>query len=281
MFTIRSLRAFYINRFLRIAPAYYASILLCIFVFYPHVPLAPFDLFRFFTFTANMQYFSLPYQQLLVIISTQMQFYLAAPIFFLVLRAAIRKIHPVVIGISILVLGALVRYLFASAGLVTDLPSYMIHIYVTVWGMIDYFLFGMFISSLRPKTFRFPPVIGYFLFFIFFCAISYTNYYGLSWNSYAVLHHYIIPPVLCVLIGWYILSARVEVPILSSIGKYSYGLYLYHFIFFDLLYRLPNHIDTSIIGFVYRFVTVLFLSGIMALASYYFIERLLRSYRSR
>lgn len=276
--TAVSLRSFYINRYLRIAPAYYVSILLCMFIFYPQAVLTPFDVLRFFTFTANIDYFTLPFQQLLVIISTQMQFYLVSPVLFVLLRSALRVTHPVAVGASILILGATVRFVLAQLGVVFDLPSYMLHTYVTVWGMIDYFLFGMFVSFATTTHIKInisKPLYG-IVFISWILWIQYGNFFALPWPTYALYHMFIIPPTLCILFGWYILSSHKEIPILSGIGKISYGLYLYHFIFFDLLYRLPHRIDPSMLGFINRFVVVFMLSLIASLASYHFIEKPLR-----
>lgn len=269
--TWKSLKTFYIRRFLRIAPAYYVCILLSIFIFYPQIHVNVYDVVRFFTFTANFDYLNLPFLHLLAIISTEMQFYLVAPILFVIVSFTLRKIHPNVVGAGILFLGSISRYLLLSHGLVTDLPTYMLNVYVTVWGMIDYFLFGMWVSFIAQKKTFSPSIALNAMLAIGFCFISYTNYYGLPFQTYAMYHLFIIPPVLCILIGWYILSSRIQSAFFSFIGKYSYGMYLYHFVFFTLL-------ATTLPLFVARFIIVSLLSLLMAGASLYFIERPLRTH---
>ncbi|MBI4065016.1 acyltransferase [Candidatus Gottesmanbacteria bacterium] len=278
---LKSLKSFYINRFLRIAPAYYVSITLCILIFYPRVNITAYDIFRFFTFTANIDYITLPYQHLLAIISTQMQFYLVAPFFFMILNLILKKIHPAIVGILILSIGALTRHLLVSAGLVTDLTTYMLNIYVTVWGMIDYFLFGMLLSFIvlkRPTDILnikkyIPNGIFYTILMGWLLWINYGNFFALPWQTYALYHLFIIPLTLCLLVGWYILSCRIQIPILSHIGKLSYGMYLYHFILFDILYRVPNRIIDTMPAFLNRFIIIFTLTWLIAFASFHFIER--------
>lgn len=264
--TWKSLKTFYTNRFLRIAPAYYVCILLSMFIFYPQIHVKIYDIVRFFTFTANFDYLNLPFLHLLAIISTEMQFYLVAPILFVILSFTLRKIHPVVVGAGIVLLGSFTRYMLMSHGLVTDLPTYMLNVYVTVWGMIDYFLFGMLISYFAQKKIRVSPIALYPIFAIWFCWINYTNYYGLPFQTYAMYHLFIISPTLCVLIGWYILSSRIQSPFFSFIGNYSYGMYLYHFIFFTLLAKFFP-------VFLYRFIVISMLSLLISAVSFHFIER--------
>lgn len=298
--SLRSLSTFYANRFLRIAPAYYICILLSIFVFYPGVRTTFYDFVRFITFTANLDYFTLPFQFLLAIISTEMQFYLIAPILFIALSLFIRKIHPLIIGALIICMGVIVRFILLSAGLIPDLSMYMLHVYVTVPGMIDYFLFGMFLGYisfektkeiLRLKN-RVPSVFFYGLLIGWFLWISYGNFFGLTWEKYALYHLFVIPPTLIILIGWYILSETActrfirhhittlgiikllihPKTFLLGVGTLSYGLFLYHFIFFDILYRLPDHVLDNMPAFISRFIIIFTLTTIMALASFQFIE---------
>lgn len=279
--SLKSLKSFYINRLLRIAPAYYICIALSIFIFYPNISVTTHDVIRFVTFTANIDYITLPYQHLLAIISTEMQFYLVAPFLFMILRLILKKTHPAIVGILILGIGALMRYLLTSAGLVSDLTTYMLNIYVTVWGMIDYFLFGMLVSFVVLKKSagiqKIKQYIPNGLFFIILIGwvlwINYGNFFALSWPTYALYHLFIIPPTLCVLIGWYILSCRIHIPILSHIGRLSYGMYLYHFIFFDIIYRIPNRSIDTMPAFLSRFSIVFMLTWLMAFASYHCIER--------
>lgn len=298
--SFRSLCSFYTNRFLRIAPAYYVCVFLSIFVFYPNIHTTAYDILRFFTFTANFDYLNLPFQQLLVIISTEMQFYLFAPILFLLLSFLVRKIHPLVIGAFILCLGIAIRYAMLSAGLAPDLSMYMLNVYVTVWGMIDYFLFGMFISYLVYKRStallqlvkRIPTSIYFIVFIGWFLWINYINFFPIPWQSWAINHLFLIPPSLCLVIGWYILSSGLHFtynnrPVTASqiiqwiihpktflygIGIISYGLYLYHYVFFDLLYLKSGNIINTMPAFLDRFFTVFIVTIITALVSFRFIE---------
>jgi peptidoglycan/LPS O-acetylase OafA/YrhL len=302
--SLPSLRSFYINRVLRIAPAYYVCILACIFIFYRQTTVTFYDIVRFFTFTANYDLTSLPFQTLLVIISTEMQFYLVAPLLFAVLTHIVRKIPPVIIGIYILCLGSAVRYLLLLLGFVNDYQGYRTNIYVTLWGNVDVFLFGMFVSYLlcerkadvialkkRIPNPIYPLIlIGWFLWINYRLYITIMTWY--SWPQDVINHLFLLPPTLCLVIGWYILSTNVNyvyghgvstvshvVKLLLhpktfffGIGFLSYGLYLYHYVFFDLLYLKRPGYDLGITPSLSRFFVVLGVTIITALISYKFVE---------
>lgn len=300
----KSLRSFYINRVLRIAPAYYACILACIFIFYRQTAVSAYDIVRFFTFTANYDLNSLPFQTLLAIISTEMQFYLVAPLFFAVLNHIVRKIHPLAVGLYILFFGSAVRYLLLLSGFVNDYNGYRTNIYVTVWGNIDVFLFGMFLSYLLYERKadiialkkRIPNAVSLLVLIGWFLWINYNLYVTIvtpwSWTQDVVNHLFLLPTSLCLVVGWYILSSNVNyvyrrgMSIVShvvkllihpktffyGIGFLSYGLYLYHYVFFDLLYlQRPGYVIADTPSFS-RFFIVLIITIITALVSYAFVE---------
>jgi peptidoglycan/LPS O-acetylase OafA/YrhL len=296
--TVASLMRYAKNRFLRIAPAYYASLLLCLLVFYPRVAVSTSALLRLVTFTANIDYFTLPYQQLLAIISTEMQFYLIAPILFMLLKGVVRRVSPVSAGIGILIVGCLVRYGMSSIGLVSDLPAYMLHVYVTVWGMIDYFLIGMLVAAVRTgyvrDTTHFPTIPSAALpasAILWTVWVFARNFGSRPWASFALDHLYLIPLTLSPLMAWFLLSTptpaakrlphtahllsfwRSPAQFLDTLGTLSYGLYLYHFVFFDLVFRLTDRVADTLPAFLTRLAVVGSVSLVASLASYHFIER--------
>lgn len=298
--SLKSLRSFYTNRFLRIAPAYYVCILLSIFIFYPQRHVIAYDIVRFFTFTANYDYTNLPFQGLIVIISTEMQFYLIAPLLYAVLTFVTRKIHPLVVGALILLVGLGIRYSLLRFGFVSDFDAFATHVYVTVWGVIDIFLFGMFLSYLLCvrkasilwlKT-KIPNPVYVILLIGWFLWVNYSNFYFASWAELMRDHLFVLPPTLCLLIGWYILSTSVRrtftpqfrtttgiIKLLFhprtfvyGIGFISYGLYMYHYVYLDLLYLKPGYYNNTWPLFMSEFITILIITTGTALASYYFVE---------
>lgn len=269
-----SLVKFYRNRFLRIAPAYYVCVLLSIVVFFPDRGISAGQILKFITFTANFDYLSLPYQALLVIISTEMQFYCIAPIFFVGLRTVLHRMNPTFVGILILLLGAAVRYAMLNAGLVPDLSLYMQNVYVTVWGMIDYFLFGMLCSYLVLKRRKTTISIAYpFIFTFWLLWVNYINFFPRIFSEYALYHLFLFPPLFSLVIGWYIVEKPTFLSLFSGIGRLSYGLYLYHFVFYDLLFLSVGNVRDTMTDYLTRLLTVFPLTVIMALASHLFIER--------
>jgi len=295
--SFKSLRSFYINRCLRIIPAYYVCILACIFIFYRQTAVSTYDLVRYFTFTANFDYFNLPFQLLLAIISTEMQFYLIAPLLFLMLSYIIRKAQPLVVGFFILCLGIAVRYMMLSLGMVSDVHTYLLNVYVTVLGTFDIFLFGMFLSYLICERAKEVLVIkkkvsGTFYMVLVICWFLWVNYSNFPLTRSFIHLLFIFPLSLCLVIGWYILSSSVNytykerketfshiVMLLThpktffyGIGSLSYGLYLYHFVFIDLLYIKPGLITNTIPSFLSRSTVVFTITVIIALISYAFVE---------
>ncbi len=299
--SIKSLRSFYINRWLRIAPAYYVCILASMFIFYRQTATSLSDILRFFTFTANFDNLNLPFQLPLVIISTEMQFYLIAPMLFGLLSSALRRIHPFVVGIYILCFGFAVRYMLLLLGLISDFDMYRLNVYVKVWGMIDFFLFGMFLSCMICERRSYVVALKNRITNLWYAVVligwslwmAYTHSIdtGISWPQEVVNRIFILPFTLCIVIGWYILSSSVDFDykkridrishiikllvhpktFLSGIGFISYGLYLYHYAFFEILYsnqELTPHFAPN----VSRFVIVLSITIITALASYTFVE---------
>lgn len=277
----RSLGSFYLKRFVRLAPSYYVCLILAIFVFYHSVSIKVIDVIRFFTFTANFHYTTLPYLQLLAIISTEMQFYIISPLLYLFLKRLSVHFSTVFIGLIIIFIGIGIRAGLTSLGLASSLAAFMENIYVTVWGMLDYFLFGMFISFVVIKYPKLSEVLNhqalkisyYLIALIFLLWINYITIFPLPWHTYALYHLFIIPPLLSLILGYFIVMTRKKFlkftflpsqqislflnpkTFLYGIGSISYSIYLYHFIFIDLWYRTPGNIGAGMLAFLIRFVT--------------------------
>lgn len=300
----KSLVSFFINRILRIAPAYYVSLLLCIFVFYPRTSISSADVIRFFTFTANFHHFNLPYQNLLAVISTEMQFYVVSPLLFVILYKMLRKIHPAVIALVILLTGIAARYFLSSMGLESSQGAFMENVYVMVWGTLDFFLFGMFLSYLvinrAPIILslekRIPQSISYSILGAWFIWANYSLANPDQWQNfpqYLFRETYILPATLCLVVGWVIVSKTVHwhqtkrmnvsplgnlklfttpATFLSGIGFFSYGIYLYHYIAFTLIYKVPGNIKPGMGDFLIRFIVVSTIALAAAILSYSSID---------
>lgn len=300
-FSLSSLRSFYVNRFLRIAPAYYVCILASIFIFYPHTSISLFDIVRFFTFTANYHYSTLPYQQLLVVISTEMQFYVFAPILVAFVAYIAKRIHPISMGFLILLIGESIRYALFSQKIIGEWGGYSVYVYLNIIGTIDYFLSGIFVSYLvlhRTADIRWLQTrISRALFAI--AALSW-----LLWTNHGTFfqfpgsmpflydHLFLVPPFTCIIVGWYILSSSVDHPykktvvtlfklfsrllhprtLIYGIGTISYGIYLYHYVIFDLIYLKTGLVQFTIPTFLSRVLIVCSITIVVASASYLGIE---------
>ncbi len=298
--SMRSLGYFYINRLVRIVPAYYVCLVVCMVIFYPHVPLSIYDVVRFFTFTANYDYGSLPYQQLLAIISTEMQFYLVAPFLVFFVKHLLKYVHPIGSGIAIMCIGGAIKYALSYLGFIYDEPMFLHHVYVNVLGVIDYFLFGIFLSYLvherRVDILALKkwihPVIYWTFFIGWLLWVNRDEYLHIPWESFIVGQLYLIPISTCVLVGWYILSSSVgrtyqkleytpshvfhlimhPRTFLYGMGYVSYGLYLYHYALFDVLYSKPGLVIYSVPAFVSRVIVISSITITVSYVSYAIVE---------
>lgn len=275
------------------------SILLCYLVFYRSANVSFIPLLKFFTFTANIDYLdTIPFQSPLVILSTEMQFYLLAPIFYLLLRKLLQWFHIGIVGMLIVLSGIVIRYGAYQLGMTADWHMYMEHIYVTVFGMLDQFLFGMFISyivlekmdRISTVVYSVPKWLVGMIVLLSLGWVNYTNDSFATWNEFLFIQMYLLPLVTSTLIGFFILrttstfsysrqeSIQTILQTLThfsqwvyGIGALSYGIYMYHFICVDLVTRvIPNTQDMRI--FLFRYILVFLLSLLMAFCSYVLIE---------
>jgi hypothetical protein len=200
----------------------------------------------------------------------------------------------------ILLLGFVIRYSMYALGFVGDWTAYMLHIYSNVFGVIDYFLFGIFLSFLVRErgtaviavTKKIPRFIYIVCVGGWFLWVNYESYLTPPWQTFVFDHLFLIPLTTCLLIGWYILSSgvghryrkHVTTPrgifqllihprtFLYGIGFISYGIYLYHYIFFNLYYLIPNVVVYTVPAFLTRFFELLFVTCVIAFFSYTVIE---------
>lgn len=285
-----SLLSFYKKRLLRIVPAYVVCLIISIFVIYKDTPISWYDFYRFFTFTANIDYLNLPYLRLFAIISTEMQFYLLAPLLFLLLSFLIKKTHVIVAILITISLGYGIRYMLQTHGLVPDSVRYMQNIYVNTLAMIDYFLIGMICSYIILNKQNFVLLIKKTKILFFIIAplwFFWTNYNLFTMpliDAYLFDHMYVIPISIFLLIGWYILLFGSKTKKITSItqmmrnplhlfhifGVISFGLYLYHTPVTSLLSTNPIYTGQHI---GVQFLLVILLTIFASLLSYFLVEK--------
>lgn len=297
-----SLLLFYFNRIIRIVPLYYFCIFVSVMYFYRDIPIPHDVLFRLLTFTANDST-RLPVLFPYAIVSTEMQFYILAPLLFVMVNAVVKKVPIVITGIAVLLLGIGIRYGLLSLGLVESAPEWTKNVYTTLYGNIDIFLAGMLISlgvSIYRQTkvihIKTPVAIGglasVVLFWYVWSGNLYYTYPFYPMSSYLRnMMLFVLPLSTIVIIGICLFFAGITrrwSPVvhyppeivkrlffpkqtLNSLGILSYGIYLWHWPIMDrLFYR--NDIQPGIVFTIYRFGIVFGLTLCLSIFSYAFIE---------
>jgi peptidoglycan/LPS O-acetylase OafA/YrhL len=305
--SIKTYFAYLYNRWLRIAPAYYILILVCALFIYTSPPISLVELIRWFTFTANYGYLStIHFLSPLVILSTEMQFYFVAPLLYGVLNALIPRVRIHILAMCIILLGPLIRYILWQSGFVEDAGMFSEHVYVSVFGELDIFVYGMFISYLvlykqtilRSLKARIPSVIYWIALIACVLLVNWRNNYVTDWSKVRVFDLFIIPSLITFLFGWGIAANAITGSLyhptslkegvflffspktfLSAVGMFSYGIYLIHYLFIDMVYAIPYHSSETMIHFLYRFFSVCICSFIFSVVSHYAIERPLQRYK--
>lgn len=300
-YTIPSLLKFYRNRILRIVPLYYLCILVSYFIFYRDLNVRFSAIIPFFTFTAN-DISTLPFQGPLSIISTEMQFYLLAPVLFVGLKKLLQKTSLISTTIMIIFVGTSLRFLLVNLGASADPFAYSRLIYTTVWGNLDIFLFGLLLSMIIPRiSFRTTSKIAFqsallVLFAAWYIWSSKIFYLVGTDNWFNIVKYqniFILPPTTAIVIGLIIIylvnkhdlkpstviksapfqsQFQIVKSLLYQFGVLSYGLYVWHVPIINTFFN-PLSISTSLTYSLYRFIVVITLTLMLSQATYILVEQ--------
>ena len=269
---------FYVRRFLRIWPLYYLIVVLGIFV----LP----NLFETLRFEGNIPknlLFLNNYDMLHTnsnvgiawSVAIEEQFYFVWPLLFLLF-----KNKKVLSTISIIL------FILSTKFAVENPTQAYFHTFgnlrFLMMGCIGAFLYSKYeqkvkgLSVMKPQKIYFAIIIS--LFFIVFSSFSST----ISFISLIVLPlTYLYFVVNLVLQG----SSDHKTTIISTLGKYTYGMYLYHpliIIFFKILFDLLalDYLSNSYINFLLATLSLL-VTIIVSYFSYEYFERKILKFKNR
>lgn len=273
-----SIKNFYIRRVLRIWPVYYATIIFGFFIFpllrkvILHEPTSETaSLLNYIFYLSN---FDQIYKNALPFgvglgptwsVSVEEQFYLIWPIFLLLFPKKM-FIYPILILMSL-------SLIFTP---ILNLPSkhtLFCFIYLTSGALFAYlsFYYKEFITKIVS--------ISSFWFVLSVVAIILLIQFGLN-NPFAIIAVWMIAVLTGYCIVFQCFSGRLplkKIAPLEALGKYTYGLYLYHsiciFIVYSLIYKVLKFEENSINIALTVPVFSLALSLIVSYLSYEYYEK--------
>lgn len=278
----RPLLSYALRRYFRVAPIYYLGILLYTLLFYLGIfsyrYLGDSNPYTFDNIFYNVFFLNgfVPEANNVIVpggwsISTEMTFYLFFPLLFLIASKFITSMVR------------LILYIFLGIILSQALDLYMINqgyylanntfLYYNIINQLPCFIIGIgyYFYSTRLRI-EYRKIYDYVLcsFFIFFCLILWSLKIGylFSWTPVLSSFSFVF------LIEIFRKNEKLNISILSSIGKVSFSMYLFHFLFTYSIPLLPSFIvdggDTSL--FI-LFLLIVSLSYLVARLSYKWIEK--------
>lgn len=280
-------KSFFTNRLLRIVPAYYCALII-IFIVIPLVSTREITdallIARHFLYISNFYYVGDIYDGRIIIghfwtLAVEMQFYLVFPFLIFFLK---KYVHQTILGIWIAFL------ICRSITFATSDNTILLSIMTTF--RIDGLLLGAFIAAFPHSLLKYK--VSFLI--VLSCSIAYLSYIGwyvLSSIAFKIghvfsIHQIFIPIAINILYAQILIfslsskffSPILESQILSSIAKYSYGIYIYHYIIYpamlDKIYPFVVEIcgrsNTSAILF---FLIMCIISMLVAYISFHLIEK--------
>ncbi len=286
--SLSSLMQFYKNRIKKVLPAYYAVIIFfCILFLNKSHAIEPSLLVRLLVFQSTIDIGHL-YVGYLWYVSAQMQLYVISPILFIILKYTKRNLSShLLVLIWIVCLSIIVKSILLLINFPHDWGEFMTNYYAPFYMNIDSFAFGFAVNlvahdgSRSNKTWNLGVVrfiLGVLLvlaiiFGIFTKIVSIKEYY----YNFIYVYVLLVPVLIQVLVGTYIYISSQKIPtlwksnnifvnltvlIISSVGKYSYEIYLLHYIIIFYLNRFACIVKNACTGadIFIRTVIILFIS---------------------
>ena len=265
------IRNFYIRRFFRIAPLFYLAIIYYLWQHYffgsqQFISFA--NILATFTFVNGLS----PYWINSIVpggwsIAVEMTFYLFLPLFFYYLRT-FRRV--VVLTITMAIGMQILRLYLLTTPLINDYSLWKEFTFLFFPSQLPVFLIGVLTYFLiKEKNMRhFIKVI------VIFFAVLVVQFFS---QLPIIAGHYIygfVFLIVCVLLSRYPNYIFVN-PFSCLVGKISFSLYISHFavLFWLNYFHFFNFVSThSILNYVLNLLILIFLSTIVSLFLYLFIE---------
>lgn len=250
-FEINKVLNFGIRRFFRIAPVYYLGIFLYFFVsmfenYYRNGVLAAAESYDPLNIIVNLLFLNglyPPANNTIVpggwSIGTEMIFYALFPILF-ALHEKFFSRRGLIFVISVFAFVAS----FAILSLINNLTGYSLSnnnfLYFNIVTQLPVFLLGMLYWWAKEKLDFSPGLIVSLLGAVFFACSFVYFWYSSILNAFLFVS-FCAAVLFCFLIRVFELIPAINLSIFQRIGRVSYSMYLFHFIFAHKLIQLLNH----------------------------------------
>lgn len=298
-----NIKNFYLRRILRIWPLYFLIVVLCLLIlpqlenylpkFFPlDVSIDEINKWFYLTFTGNFDYIYNGINNVLIgvlwSVSVEEQFYLFWPL----LVAFIPTKHLLKAFILIILGSIAFRFFYAqgnamiikyhSLSSVSDLAS---------GAVIAYLAYKKSVIAWMEKIPKYLIVLPYLLLFVLVPLRFYTWKFGAHYNLVSSF----LPVLFSALFAFIIMEQNYAKhsfykiknwKLISSFGKYTYGMYCYHMIVFFGILVLFHFMEININGMsVYAFMFVLVLSfistALISELSYHYYEAIFLKLKER
>jgi peptidoglycan/LPS O-acetylase OafA/YrhL len=266
----RGVALFYYNRLVRIIPIYFFAIAFSLFIFYISKDRAfPVSLIPYYLFWANYTDPIFTLNQPLWTISTEMQFYLLAPVLFLAFKSGGYK-KTVILLLSVLAISLGFRFLYYYS---TPIKYFF---FTNLEVNLLFFMAGWGSYLLKEHLPKINPYIamGIILFGIIICWILDVNYLSRNFNGlFATPLWFFYMPLLISAISFICLpnldreikfnsssnpALKVIKAILYFLGITSYSAYVLHIPAFTLLndikFKSPVKVPVIIMLYVFCYM---------------------------
>lgn len=298
-----NIRNFYLRRVLRIWPLYFLVVAMCLFVFpmlenrLPQwftldVSIDEINKWLYLTFTGNFDYIYNGINNVLIgilwSISVEEQFYLVWPLIiaFIPTKYLLKTFIVIILG------SIAFRFFYAqgnamlikyhSLSSVSDLAT---------GAVIAYLSCKQSVINWMEKIPKYSIVIVYLLLFILIPFRTYTWKFGHYYNHASSL----LPVIFSVLFAFIIMEQNYAKhsfykiknwKLISSFGKYTYGMYCYHMIVFFSVLFLFHFMGININGMSkYTFILIVFISFFSTILvselSYHYYESIFLRWKNR
>jgi peptidoglycan/LPS O-acetylase OafA/YrhL len=272
-----NLKNFYIRRFLRIWPVYYLTLFVGFIAFplirtyvlnSPGVETA--NVFMYMTFLSNFDQINQPSLPFGIglgptwSVSIEEQFYLLWPLLFLIFKR-----EKFIVPILLIVLAAILSRVFLHVNHKHTLYCMM---YLGVGAAYGYLCF--YHEEMVKKITKIPSLVFFgllVLILILMCVNVHVN------------SHFAFVVIIALLLGYVIVhqsfTEKLEfrsIPYIESLGRYTYGLYLYHvicnFVTYTIVFRILHLYESTWLNLVVVPIISLLLSILVSVISYKYFE---------